>query len=459
MLENDKEVKRLTAEFKIESGNATVFAEHNWGAVPAHEFYNAYLDSVLIVVLFDDTYQKSEGVYPEWSIIRDMRAQLHGRVLPVKFDKGSDFFIRDAHFNGLIDLTDKNEDEQLNQVRSKIVEVWSKCVSPWKLPPEHVLIHFGKCRPKQLLQNATYIELPKLCGANEDEIINTIASGVLFANPPLRTISVYCPKPRQEEWHLLGKVVARISQEYQTRRRSSAKIPVFIPDEAITQTNEDGVELMLEDLLWHAGNGIVNAQSACERSFRRWGELSSWLTEMSKLPIVNLLTASEISCESGVDLVRQYEPKNTSRRSLTPIRLRQTRPRDESLIVNFWRWYPDSLYRKGHPFALNMHELHHAATNARSNLIHLSEQLATDIREWKSLLNIAPQFADALQKEIIETLCEPPCPGRTIQWQPFLPTNSQITRRADNFVLSQFYCEFPNGGNTLPSDSYQADPL
>lgn len=438
MLEENEGIRSLAAEFNIKSGNDTVFAEQIWGTVPAQEFYDSYRDAVLIVVLFDETYQKSEGAYPEWSIIRDMRAHLHGRVIPMKFDKCSDFWIRDAHFNGPVDLIGKDETDQLKELLAKIAFVWEQCLSPWRSNPENIIIHFEKCRPKRIPPNVSLFELPNLCVANESIIFNTISNGAFLEMHPLRTVSVYCPKIRANEWFLLGKIVARISQNYQTRRRSSVRIPVFIPDDAQIQENERGEKFQLEDLIWICGNGAANPRSACERKFRLWSELSDWLKKVSTLPIVNLLTASDVSCEMGVDLVQQYEAGP-----------------NEDVIVNFWRWCPDSLYRKGSPYAFNIHDLHNAATYGRSNLIHLSEQFASDILEWKASLNIDPQFAEALQNEIIEVLCDPPHPHRPFQWQPFLPTNRKITRRADRIVLSRFNSELPNGNDTENPDSFQ----
>src|ERR1700722_20640374 len=100
----DVRLKSWTANCGTPLNDDTVFWEEDWGKRPAPEFYEAYRDSVLIVVFFDESYEKSRGAYPEWQFIQREMPQLHGRILPVQLDGHADWKIEGSHFNGVIDV-------------------------------------------------------------------------------------------------------------------------------------------------------------------------------------------------------------------------------------------------------------------------------------------------------------------------------------------------------------------
>lgn len=101
LLRQDSDIQQGCKEYGIPLTKDTVFFENDWNSKTPREFYDAYRDAVLVVILFDEQYLQSGGAYPEWNIIQDLKTQLHGRVIPVNLSRGADAPIREPTFSAV----------------------------------------------------------------------------------------------------------------------------------------------------------------------------------------------------------------------------------------------------------------------------------------------------------------------------------------------------------------------
>lgn len=117
-----------------------------------------------------------------------------------------------------------------NSIRKSVVATWKHIIAKWKAPPDHLIISFDGSTPQVQGRHVAIRSLPQLCASNRDKIIGTIENGDLFAQWPKRSICVLAPLECEHQLALFEDILACITRAYLPLRRSSVRLPVFMPD-------------------------------------------------------------------------------------------------------------------------------------------------------------------------------------------------------------------------------------
>lgn len=399
-------MNQIAQQHGVPIDDDTVFCENNWNTRTPPAFYSAYRETFLVVILFDEAYQRSEGAYPEWAIIQDMKLHLHGRVLPVKFDSVQDAPLRNNHFCGAIDLSSfPDEESQAKEICKKLLKTWEARISTWRTPQEYSVICFEGEDPPSYGEHIAACRLPRLNNENREPIFGTIEGRSFYRTQPLRATCIYAPQECGREWELFEHVLARFEKVHTARRRSSVRMPVFVP-----RTVDLVGRRSLEELICRVAG--MAATNSWEKQYRRNDEFEVWLGELGNRAVVNLLTSSSFAFADAEKLASEHC--------------------DPNAILNVLRWGSGVLYEKGRPFDLQLGVLHQS--RASNNLIPLSASLAQDIRHWRSEMAEEASSTRAFRDVIFEALCDD-------GWRPII--TEALVARSDRMELSTLYLEAP----------------